>query len=259
MTGRVAVFVDGENISADHADTIRVRAERHGQVDVLRVYGNAASMVRWHDAPGYRLLHSGTGKNATDILLVVDAMELALSGEFSTVVIASSDKDFLHLVLRLREKGLTVIGIGEGKAPPLLRAGCAEFQQLEPQLQVVAEKCPTPVAALPAKLTVPTVAVPAVPVPAVKVPKASVPTMLQGPALDRSIRDVIAVNSKNGQGMRIVDLSRIIHAQHGVLISKQPERNWRSYLAARPALFDLDPRGPEAKVRFKPGGFSQLT
>jgi NYN domain len=254
MTGRVAVFVDGENISADHADTIRVRAERHGQVDVLRVYGNAASMVRWHDAPGYRLLHSGTGKNATDILLVVDAMELALSGGFSTIVIASSDKDFLHLVLRLREKGLAVIGIGEGKASPLLRAGCAEFHQLEPQLQVVAEKCPTPVAAMPAKVPVPTVAVPAVPVPAVKAPKASVPTTLQGPALDQKISDVIG---KNGKAIKIVELSCIMHTQHGVLISKQPERSWRSYLTARPALFDLDPRGPEAKVRVKSGGVSQ--
>jgi hypothetical protein len=256
MTGRVAVFVDGENISADHADTIRVRAERHGQVDVLRVYGNASLLVRWHDAQGYRLLHSGTGKNATDILLVVDAMELALSGGFSTFVIASSDKDFLHLVLRLREKGLTVIGIGGGKASPFLRAGCTEFQQLEPQLQVVAEKCAAPVAALPAKVPVPSVAAPALDVPAVKAPKATVPATLQGPALDRKICDVIG---KNGKGIQIVDLSHIMHTQHGVLISKQPERNWRSYLTARPAFFDLDPRGPEAKVRLKPGKVSQLT
>ena len=43
---------------------------------------------------------------------------------------------------------------------------------------------------------------------------------------------------------------------HGVKISELPEKRWRSYLAVRPALYDLDPKGPEALVRFRPEGFA---
>jgi hypothetical protein len=49
-----------------------------------------------------------------------------------------------------------------------------------------------------------------------------------------------------------------MHVQHGIRISTFPEKTWRSYLQARPALFDLDPRGPEAMVRFRPEGFAQV-
>ena len=47
-----------------------------------------------------------------------------------------------------------------------------------------------------------------------------------------------------------------MHSQHRVCISDHPERKWRTYLAARPALFEMDPRGPEARVRFRPEGFA---
>jgi hypothetical protein len=76
-------------------------------------------------------------------------------------------------------------------------------------------------------------------------------------ALDQKIHAVITANSKKGAGMRIAQLSAQMHKQHGIQISTQPERNWRAYLFARPSLYDLDPRGPEAMVRFRPAGFIQ--
>lgn len=55
------------------------------------------------------------------------------------------------------------------------------------------------------------------------------------------------------EGMRIAALGPLMHARHGTRISTFPERTWRAYLAARPELYFLDPRGPEARVRLRVG------
>lgn len=66
---------------------------------------------------------------------------------------------------------------------------------------------------------------------------------------------MIVLHSKTGQGMRIAELAPKMHNAHGVKISSLPEGTWRAYLSKRPALYELDPRGQEAKVRFVPEGF----
>ncbi|HQU70153.1 MAG TPA: NYN domain-containing protein [Albidovulum sp.] len=219
----MAVFIDGENISAEHAAAILRIVAASGAADIIRVYGNATALPKWDGQPGFRFIHSGTGKNATDILLTVQAMEAALSDSFATMVIASSDRDFTHLVTRIRELGVTVVGIGEAKAPAQFRAACTRFD-------VVAAK---PVAS----------ATPAPPRPEVG-------------ALDFKLRDFIKANSKNGEGVPMHRLGPLMHARYGIRISTHPEKTWRAYLLGRPSLFDLDPRGPDAMVRFKPSGFA---
>lgn len=223
MMTRVAVFVDGENVSADHAPRILAIAEALGSPEIVRVYGNAAILPKWDGMPGFRFIHSGTGKNATDILLTVQVMEAALRGAFAAMVVASSDRDLTHLVTRIRELGVEVVGVGEAKAPGQFRAACTRFD-------VVAAK---PVAS----------ATPAAPEP-------------DAGTLDIKLRDFIKANSKNGQGVPMHQLGPMMHAQHGIRISTYPEKTWRAYLLGRPSLFDLDPRGPEAKVRFRPSGFT---
>ncbi|VAV95633.1 hypothetical protein MNBD_ALPHA07-2106, partial [hydrothermal vent metagenome] len=130
MTESVAVFVDGENISAKHATAIMRIAAGYGPATVRRVYGNAVLLPRWAEVPGFRLMHSGTGKNAADMLLAIEALELVITEGISTVVIASSDQDFIHLVTRLRERGVAVIGVGEAKTPAMFREMCQEFKQV---------------------------------------------------------------------------------------------------------------------------------
>lgn len=233
MPDHVAVFVDGENISAEHAAAILGIASGHGVSDIVRVYGNAAAQPKWDGMPGFRFIHSGTGKNATDILLTVQAMEAALRGSFAALIVASSDRDFTHLVTRVRELGIAVIGVGEAKAAPQFRAACTSFELLKPIAIAVR--------------------------PAAQQPVATSQTMKveQGATeLDRKIFAFIKANSVSGQGVRLSLLGPQMHAQHRVRISSSPERTWRAYLGARPNLYDLDPRGPEAKVRFKPAGFS---
>jgi hypothetical protein len=222
MTSRLAVLVDGDNISGSHGARILRIAEQHGNPTVARVYANAQRPSEWHEACGYRMIHAGTGKNASDVLLAIDAVELALSSGVNTFVIASSDGDFTHLAQRLREYGATVTGVGEAKAPTCFRGACSSFVLIDP----------TPTMNLVTK------------------PHADVTE------LDLKIRAVISANSKKGAGVRIAVLGPSMHSEHGTRISTYPERTWRAYLAARPNLYDLDPRGPEAMVRFKPEGFS---
>lgn len=216
MTEPVAVLVDGENVSGKHAEEIRKMAALHGDLTILRVYGDAQRLPIWNGAAGYRVVHSGTGKNAADILLAIEAMEFLLSRNIRRFVIVSSDGDFTHVATRLREHGANVMGIGEAKAPDTFRASCTDFSEIK-----------TPV-------------------------DAGVTHAAHGEIsdLDVKIRGMIAEHSKHGAGMRIVDLGPKMHRQYGVRISSLPEGRWRAYLTARPALYDLDPPGRDAMVRF---------
>jgi hypothetical protein len=224
LTQPVAVLVDGDNISGKHAAAILGIAAEQGDPSVVRAYLDAKLASDWHASIGYRLVHAGTGKNAADILLALDAMELILSRGMRCFIIATSDGDFTHLALRLREHGAKVIGIGEAKAPHSFRATCSHFEEVgTPKALKLVTGTPAGIA-----------------------------------ELDEKIRAMIAAHSKKGAGMRISELAPKMHVQHGIRISTFPEKTWRSYLLARPSLFDLDPRGPEAMVRFRPEGFAEV-
>lgn len=231
---RVAVLVDGDNIGADYAAKIEQVGQSLGRVDVMRVYINAANNSAWLSRNGYRVMHAGSGKNAADLLLAVDAMELALAKGITGFVIASSDSDFVHLAQRLREGGLKVVGVGESKAPMPFRAACTGFE-------LVAHKAPAMPTAKPACAEGEPDSGP--PVPPVS-------------DMDQKIQQTIARHSTGGQGMKIVDLSVSMRKSHDIKISACPEKTWRGYLSRRSALYELDPKGPNAKVRFKPAGFA---
>ena len=73
----------------------------------------------------------------------------------------------------------------------------------------------------------------------------------------RNVRERRPGNAPCHQGIRIVDLSSVMHTLYGIQISTYPEGCWRSYLQARPLLYELDPPGSDAKVRYKPKGFER--
>lgn len=228
MAQSVAVLVDGDNISGKYAKDILTAAGKHGEPSVVRVYRDAQSLSDWHNAYGYRMIHAGTGKNAADILLALDAMELLLVREMRCFVIASSDGDFTHIATRLRENGAKVIGLGEEKAPDAFRACCSSFVELGTREPVS-----------PPRL----------------VPKEK----LLVTAFDFNVCAIILDCSTNGTGARLSEVSQQMYIKHDEKISSLPEKNWRSYFNARPELYDLDPRGANAKVRFRPEGFSRAT
>ena len=142
---RIALFIDFENLvigARDRGGTLDMSVvtdalSERGRVIVRRAYAD------WNLFADYRQglmsqriemleIPQRTGmvrKNAADIKLAVDALELALERQFiTTFVIASGDSDFTPLVLKLRELNRRVIGVGvEGSTSELLPGACDEF------------------------------------------------------------------------------------------------------------------------------------
>ena len=71
------------------------------------------------------------GKNASDISLVIDAMDLMHTARFDGFVLVSSDSDFTRLASRIREQGLDAYGMGMQKTPDAFRKACKRFIFLE--------------------------------------------------------------------------------------------------------------------------------
>jgi uncharacterized protein (TIGR00288 family) len=135
----LAVLIDADNIPAKHADAILREVKTYGEPALRRVYGDwsSPSLATWRSKVKELGLVANqetantTGKNASDIGLVIDAMDILHTGRFDGFVLVSSDSDFTALANRLRENGVEVIGIGEEKAPVSLRNVCNRFIMIE--------------------------------------------------------------------------------------------------------------------------------
>lgn len=126
----VALLVDGENVSPSQARPCLEIAGALGPVPVARVYGDARNIGKWLEQPGFRAVHAGTGRNLTDMLLTVEAMELAFSGNIDGFVLASNDGDFTPLVQALTARGFPVLGLVGPAASGLLRAAFTKVHVL---------------------------------------------------------------------------------------------------------------------------------
>ncbi|APX90019.1 Maebl [Brevirhabdus pacifica] len=135
----LAVLIDADNIPAKFAEAILKEITSLGKPALRRVYGDWSSdrlrgwaeKVLEHGLVAHQETANTKGKNASDIGLVIDAMDILHTGRFDGFVIVSSDSDFTALANRIRENGLDVIGIGEGKAPESLRNVCTRFVMIE--------------------------------------------------------------------------------------------------------------------------------
>ena len=136
---RVMLLIDADNVSADVIEQAMQRTmAEHGAIHVRRAYCNADTALK-QQALFKRLsvrpmVNLSAGKNSTDIALAVDAMDLAIAERPDVVVLVSSDSDFAPLVIRLREKGCRVCGIGQqGKTGDETIAVYDEFTDLQHQ------------------------------------------------------------------------------------------------------------------------------
>ncbi len=131
----LAVLIDADNTSPKFAAAIFEEVASFGEASVRRLYGDFASpqLGGWNkillehglnpqQSPAYT-----TGKNSSDIALVIDAMDLLHTGRFQGFVLVSSDSDFTSLASRIREQGLDVYGIGQKKTPDAFRRACKRF------------------------------------------------------------------------------------------------------------------------------------
>lgn len=149
---RLAVLIDADNIPARHIEPILDELAGHGDATVRRVYGDwsSAALGQWKEKARSLglVMHQQSantkGKNASDIGLVIDAMDILHAGKVDGFALVSSDSDFTRLASRIREDGLQVIGVGEAKTPESLRKVCNRFLFIE---NIVAgdEPAPAPV------------------------------------------------------------------------------------------------------------------
>jgi uncharacterized LabA/DUF88 family protein len=139
QTPLLAVLIDADNTSPKYTKAIFEEIAGIGEASVRRCYGDFSSnqMSGWSKVqaefgmvPHHQPANT-VGKNASDIALVIDAMDLMHSGRFDGFVLVSSDSDFTRLASRIREQGLDVFGIGQRKTPEAFRKACKRFIFLE--------------------------------------------------------------------------------------------------------------------------------
>ena len=144
---RFAVLIDADNTSPRIAAGLFEEIAKFGEASVRRIYGDFSSprMRSWADIlqkyaiDPYQQFAYTTGKNASDIALVIDAMDLLHSGRFDGFCLVSSDSDFTRLASRLREEGADVYGFGAQKTPESFRQACRRFvytENLLPEAEV---------------------------------------------------------------------------------------------------------------------------
>jgi predicted nuclease of predicted toxin-antitoxin system len=138
-TPRLAVLIDADNIPSRHIEAVLDEIAGLGEPSVRRVYGDwsSSALTQWKEKARSLglVMHQQSantkGKNASDIGLVIDAMDILHAGKVDGFVLVSSDSDFTRLASRIREDGLQVIGVGERKTPESLRNVCNRFLFLE--------------------------------------------------------------------------------------------------------------------------------
>lgn len=133
---RVAVLIDGENVSAAFAAHLFREVEKLGDASIRRVYGKRESLQGWDKIQAkYRIKSRRNGppilrKNPTDFTLIVDAITLLHRKECDVFCIVSSDGDFSPLAHYIRQSNRKVYGFGESKAPKCVRDACSKFIEL---------------------------------------------------------------------------------------------------------------------------------
>jgi len=136
---RFAVLIDADNVSAKYIKYIMDEVTNYGIATYKRIYGDwtKPNVSAWKEI----LLENSVtpiqqygytvGKNATDSAMIIDAMDILYSGHVDGYCIVSSDSDFTKLASRLRESGMTVVGMGERKTPKPFIAACNQFKYLD--------------------------------------------------------------------------------------------------------------------------------
>lgn len=136
---RIALLIDADNVSHGKIGSIVAELSKYGTANIRRAYGDWASagLKGWkgklHEfaiRPIQQFSYS-SGKNATDIALVIDAMELLYTQKLDAFCIASSDADFTPLVMQLKANGHDVYGFGERKTPDPFVNACTTFLYLD--------------------------------------------------------------------------------------------------------------------------------
>ncbi|KQN08639.1 hypothetical protein ASE85_17080 [Sphingobium sp. Leaf26] len=156
--GNIALLIDADNASAAHFDSVMTVLAELGTVNIRRAYGNwsKATLKTWaslsvaHAIEPQQQFDLTKGKNATDMKMTIDAMDLMASGRVDGFGLMSSDSDFTPLATRIRQQGIPVYGFGSANTPEGFRRACTRFLDvaaLKPAAVPVVAKAPVKKAA----------------------------------------------------------------------------------------------------------------
>ena len=131
----IALLIDADNASHAGIDPVLTVLAELGQINIRRAYGNWAkpALAKWNQIThryGLQPMQQfdlTKGKNATDMAMTIDAVDLLYRGKVDGFGIMSSDSDFTPLVTRLRQDGLIVYGFGSAKAPEAFKTACTRY------------------------------------------------------------------------------------------------------------------------------------
>jgi Fe-S-cluster formation regulator IscX/YfhJ len=136
---RIAVLIDADNIPSTNIRAMMEEIAKYGTPTFKRIYGDwtKPNLGGWKNVllenaitPIQQYSYT-TGKNATDSAMIIDAMDILYTERVDAFCIVSSDSDFTRLATRLRESGMTVIGLGEKKTPNPFIVACDKFIYIE--------------------------------------------------------------------------------------------------------------------------------
>jgi uncharacterized protein (TIGR00288 family) len=164
----IALLIDADNINPRGIDPVLTVMAELGQVNIRRAYGNFAKsgLAKWDQITNkfgirpQQQFDVSKGKNATDMAMTIDAIDLLYQGKVDGFGIMTSDGDFTPLVSRLRQDGILVYGFGSAKTPEAFRTSCTRFIDVDALISSAAADEPpransdTPTAPAPASLPV---------------------------------------------------------------------------------------------------------
>ena len=136
---KVALLIDADNTQASKTEDIIREVSTYGRIVIKRAYGNWSkkNLAPWEKEikrfaiSAIQQFDFAAGKNASDMALTIDAMELLYSGKYDCFVLVSSDSDFTSLAIKLHEAGVYVVGYGNKSTVESFRNACDEFNYIE--------------------------------------------------------------------------------------------------------------------------------
>ncbi|WP_067739094.1 NYN domain-containing protein [Novosphingobium naphthalenivorans] len=135
----IALLIDADNASPSTLETALTILGDLGTVNVRRIYGNWsrpglkgwAALVHRYALEPQQQFDLTKGKNATDMKMTIDAMDLLYDGHVDGFGLMTSDSDFMPLAIRIRQNGTPVYGFGTRRTPEAFREACTRFIDLD--------------------------------------------------------------------------------------------------------------------------------
>ena len=135
----IVLLIDAENTRLSRLEDVIMEISTRGRIVVKRAYADwkRPTLKNWEPQlirlaiKAVQQFNYVSGKNTSDIALVIDAMDLLHEKFYDAFVLVSSDSDFTPLAIRLIESGVHVIGVGDNKTLQSFRNACDEFILLE--------------------------------------------------------------------------------------------------------------------------------